>query len=241
MKPFVSVVIPAYNEEKRIGGSLRKIIDYAKSKPFAIEILVSDDGSLDATAETAKKELEASGTAYQVIRAPLNRGKGAAVKAAMLQAKGDYRLFSDADLSTPIEELDRFLPLLIEKKADVVIGSRAVKGANIQERQPFFREWMGRVFNCVAAAFAFRGIKDSQCGFKCFSSEAAEKIFTAQKLDGFSFDVEIVFLAQKFGFQITELPVTWINSAATKVKIFTDPAKMFWDVLRIRRLHRDTK
>lgn len=241
MKPFVSIVIPAYNEEKRIGESLQKIVQYAKTKPFSLEIIVSDDGSLDQTVAVAKKELTECGIEHQVIRAPINRGKGAAVRNAMLQAKGDYRLFSDADLSTPIGELDRFLPLLIEKKADVVIGSRAVPGAQIKERQPWFREFMGRVFNKIASLFAFHGIRDSQCGFKCFNKDASEKIFTAQKLDGFSFDVEIVFLAQKFGFQIVELPVVWVNSAATKVKVLSDPIKMFWDVLRIRRLHRETQ
>lgn len=238
MKPFVSIIIPAYNEEKRIGETLSKMIDYALSKPFALEIIVCDDGSLDGTVEAAKSILNASILPHQVMRAPMNQGKGAAVRRGMLAATGEYRLFSDADLSTPIEELDRFLPLLIDKKADVVIGSRALQGANIVEHQPWFRELMGRVFNQVATVFAFRGIKDSQCGFKCFTAEAAQKLFALQKLDGFSFDVELMFLAQKNGFRIAELPVTWINSAATKVKVLSDPIKMFWDVLRIRALHR---
>lgn len=238
MKPFVSVVIPAYNEEQRIGETLRKMVEYARTKPFALEIIVSDDGSLDATVEASKSILNSSVLPHQVLRAPMNQGKGAAVRRGMLAATGEYRLFSDADLSTPIEELDRFLPLLIEKKADVVIGSRALQGANIVEHQPWFRELMGRVFNQVATVFAFRGIKDSQCGFKCFTAEAAQKLFTLQKLDGFSFDVELMFLAQKSGFRIQEVPVTWVNSAASKVKVLSDPIKMFWDVLRIRAIHR---
>ena len=237
MKPFVSVVIPAYNEEKRVGDTLRKIVAYARTKPFALEIIVSDDGSLDGTVDAAKSVLSSSVLPYQVLRAPMNQGKGAAVRRGMLAATGEYCLFSDADLSTPIEELDRFLPLLIEKKADVVIGSRALQGANIVEHQPWFRELMGRVFNKVATVFAFRGIKDSQCGFKCFTAEAALKLFMLQKLDGFSFDVELLFLAQKLGFRIQEMPVTWINSAATKVNVLSDPIKMFWDVLRIRAIH----
>ncbi|HCM43310.1 MAG TPA: hypothetical protein DIS66_08395 [Candidatus Omnitrophica bacterium] len=238
MKPFVSVVIPAYNEEQRISETLCKIVNYALTKPFALEIIVSDDGSLDGTVEAVKSILNSSILPHQVLRASMNQGKGAAVRRGMLAAAGEYRLFSDADLSTPIEELDRFLPLLIEKKADIVIGSRAMQGANIVEHQPWFRECMGRIFNKVATIFAFHGIKDSQCGFKCFTAEATQKLFAIQKLDGFSFDVELIFLAQKNGFRIAELPVTWINSAATKVKVLSDPIKMFWDVLRIRAIHR---
>lgn len=237
MKPFVSIVIPAYNEEQRITDTLKRIGAYARTKPFIVEVIVSDDGSLDQTIPCAKAVLAESGISHQVLRAPANQGKGAAVRRGMLAASGEYRLFSDADLSTPIEELDRFLPLLIDKKADVVIGSRALQGANIVEHQPWFRECMGRVFNKVATVFAFRGIKDSQCGFKCFTAGAAQKLFLLQKLDGFSFDVELMFLAQKLGFRVQEIPVTWINSAASKVKVFSDPIKMFWDVLRIRAIH----
>lgn len=238
MKPFVSIIIPAYNEEKRIENTLRRILDYIRTKPYAVELIVSDDGSLDGTVSQSRNILKDSNVSYQVLTAPENQGKGAAVRRGMLAAAGEYLLFSDADLSTPIEELDKFLPLLIEKKADLVIGSRASDGANIVERQPLLRVLMGRIFNQVATIFAFRGIRDSQCGFKCFSRDAAAKLFSVQKLDGFSFDVELLFLAQKFKFKIIELPVTWINSAASKVHVFRDPILMFWDVLRIRWLHR---
>lgn len=238
MTPFVSIVIPAYNEENRISATLERVIQYLKTKPYTSEIIVSDDGSLDKTVSVAQLILKESGCSFKVLVAPENQGKGAAVRRGMLQAKGEYRLFSDADLSTPIEELDKFLPLLIEKKASIVIGSRAMAGANIVEHQPLLREVMGRVFNSVATIFAFRGIKDSQCGFKCLSREAAESLFAIQKLDGFSFDVELLFLAQKFKFNIVELPVTWLNSAASKVHVLRDPILMFWDVLRIRWIHR---
>lgn len=238
MKPFVSIVIPAYNEEKRVSATLKRIVEYSKTKPYPIEIIVSDDGSLDQTIRVAMDALKDSQISHQVLRAPENQGKGAAVRRGMQTASGEYRLFSDADLSTPIEELDKFLPILIEKKADVVIGSRAIGGANIVEHQPFFREWMGRIFNRVATLFAFKGIRDSQCGFKCFTREACELIFPVQKLDGFSFDVELIFLAQKNRLKVAELPVTWVNSAASKVRLFRDPLLMFWDVMRIRWLHR---
>ena len=238
MKPFVSIVIPAYNEEKRIPATLTRILEYAKAKPYPVEILVADDGSQDETIDAAEKILKSSSISYQVLRAPKNQGKGAAVRRGMQAASGEHRLFTDADLSTPIEELDRFLPLLIEQKADMVIGSRAVKGAKVMKHQPFFREWMGKIFNRIATVFAFSGIQDSQCGFKCFSRQAAEKIFNLQKLNGFSFDVEIVYLAQREKLRIMELPVIWVNSEASKVNVFRDPILMFWDVFRIRWLHR---
>ena len=133
MTPFVSIIIPAYNEEKRIATTLRRMIEYSQIKPHPIEIIVSDDGSSDQTLTVAREILSQSGVIHQILKAPKNQGKGAAVRRGMLAAKGEYRLFSDADLSTPIEELDKFLPLLIDGRADVVIGSRAVDGANIVE------------------------------------------------------------------------------------------------------------
>ena len=238
MTPFVSVIIPAYNEASRISSTLDRVSHFFKSKPYPFEVIVSDDGSLDETISVSTQILQGAGVDFQVLKAPVNQGKGAAVRRGMLSAKGTYLLFSDADLSTPIEEIDKFLPLLIEKKADVVIGSRAMAGANIVEHQPMLRELMGRIFNRVATLFAFRGIRDSQCGFKCFSRDAAIKLFSTQKLDGFSFDVELIFLAQKFKFKIIELPVTWLNSAASKVHVLRDPILMFWDVIRMRWLHR---
>ncbi len=238
MKPFVSVVIPAYNEEKRISATLNRIVEFLRTKPYSAEIIVADDGSLDSTVAVSQAALKNAQVSFQVLQIPENRGKGAAVRRGMLAASGEYCLFSDADLSTPIEELDKFLPILIEKKADVVIGSRSAVGANIVEHQPLFREIMGRIFNGVATLFAFRGIRDSQCGFKCFSRAAVDSLFAVQKLDGFSFDVELLFLAQRFQLKIVELPVTWLNSAASKVNVFRDPLLMFWDVMRIRWLHK---
>ncbi len=234
MVPYLSVVIPAYNEEKRLPRSLETVLGFLKKQPYASEIIVSDDGSQDRTVALAKDLLK--GFPHQILITHRNLGKGHAVRQGMLAATGEYVLFTDADLSTPIEEVARFLARL-EKDQDVVIASRDLPGSQVEIHQNFLRETMGKVFNRIACMFAFRGIRDSQCGFKCFRREAAQKLFTLQKLDGFSFDVEIVYLAQKLGLRLLELPVIWRNSAQSRVQVLRDPLMMFWDVLRIRRLH----
>lgn len=230
----LSVVIPAYNEEKRLPQSLAAVLDFLKNQPYESEIIVSDDGSQDRTVQVAEELLQ--GFPHQVLVTPQNRGKGHAVRQGMLAATGAYILFSDADLSTPIEEVTKFLARL-EKDQDVVIGSRALPDSQVEVHQNFLRETMGKVFNLVAQMWAFKGVRDSQCGFKGFRREAARKLFSLQKLDGFSFDVEIVYLAQKLGLRLLELPVIWRNSAQSRVQVLRDPLMMFWDVLRIRNLH----
>ena len=231
---FLSVVIPTFNEEKRLPQTLETVLAFLKKQSYGSEVIVSDDGSQDRTVAIAKELLK--GSAHQVLVAPQNRGKGYAVRQGMLAATGFYVLFTDADLSTPIEEVTRFLALL-EKDQDVVIGSRALPDSQVEIHQDLLRETMGKVFNLLAQLFAFKGIHDSQCGFKCFRREVARKLFGLQKLDGFSFDVEIVYLAQKLGFRLLELPVIWRNSAQSRVQVLRDPLMMFWDVLRIRSLH----
>jgi dolichyl-phosphate beta-glucosyltransferase len=230
----LSVVIPAFNEEKRLPQTLAAVMVFLKRQPYTSEIIVSDDGSQDRTVQIAGEFLR--DFPHQILVTPQNRGKGHAVRRGMLAATGDYVLFTDADLSTPIEEAERFLEHL-EKDQDVVIGSRALPGSQVEIRQNFLRETMGKVFNFLAQAWTFKGVHDSQCGFKGFRREAAQKLFRLQKLDGFSFDVEIVYLAQKSGLRLLELPVIWRNSTQSRVRIFRDPLKMFWDILRIRRLH----
>lgn len=232
--PYLSVVIPAYNEEKRLPQTLDAVMSFLKKQPYASEVIVSDDGSEDRTVHLARACL--GEFPHQVLTVLQNRGKGHAVRQGMLAASGDYILFTDADLSTPIEEVSRFLALL-EKDQDVVIGSRALPDSQVEVRQNFLRETMGKVFNWVAQRWTFKGIHDSQCGFKCFRREAAQKLFALQKLDGFSFDVEVVYLAQKLGFRLQELPVIWRNSAQSRVQVLSDPFRMFLDVLKIRSLH----
>lgn len=230
----LSVVIPAYNEEKRLPQSLAAVVAFLQSQPYTSEIVLSDDGSQDRTISLAEEFLR--DFPHQILKVPQNRGKGHAVRQGMLAATGDYVLFTDADLSTPIEEVTGFLERL-EKDQDVVIGSRALPDSRVEIHQNFLRESMGKIFNFIAQRWTFKGVHDSQCGFKCFRREAARKLFSLQKLDGFSFDVEIVFLAQKLGFRLLELPVTWRNSTQSRVQVLRDPLVMFWDVLRIRRLH----
>jgi len=231
----LSVIIPAFNEEARIGNTITEIVAYLLRQFYAWDIIVVDDGSSDRTVQVAKEKL--AGFSHVILENVTNRGKGYSVKRGMLEGKGKYLLFTDADLSTPIEELEKFL-VYLEKDCDMVIGSRAVEGSQVEIHQPRFREIMGRIFNRIARLLAFRGIHDSQCGFKCFKREAAHRLFSRQKLDGFSFDAEILYLAQKEGYRIKEEPVIWRNSVQTRVQIATDPFRMLVDLIRIRRLHR---
>lgn len=234
-KIYLSVILPAYNEERRIGKTLSEIIAFLKRQSYASEIIVSDDGSADATVNVSEKQL--SGFPHEILRAPENRGKGSAVRAGMMRGRGKYLLFSDADLSTPIEEVTEFIRRL-ENGYDVVLGSRALKESKIEIRQPPMRELMGKTFNKIARLFAFRGIRDSQCGFKLFKQEAARDLFGRQKLNGFSFDAEIIFLAQKLGYRILEAPVRWRNSKLTRVRLLSDSLQMFKEVVGIRWIHR---
>lgn len=230
---MISIIIPSYNEEERIGVSLEKIINYVKSENINAEILVVDDGSKDKTSEIASNFPE-----VRVIKQDKNRGKGAAVRRGMLEAKGDFRVFSDADLSTPIYEIKK-LKEQYQNGYDVCIGSRAVDYSMIKEHQPWYREMMGKTFNKIVQLLVVKGIKDTQCGFKGFKKEAAENIFSKQKIDGFAFDVELVFLAGKLNYKIIEIPVEWYNDERSKVNPITDSTKMFLEILKIRNLHRD--
>lgn len=238
MNVHLSVVVPAYNEEKRLPETLKKIKSFLKSRAFQSEIIVVDDGSSDRTAEIAEAELaDFSGS---VLRNPGNKGKGYSVRSGMLEAGGKYILFSDADLSTPIEEVESFLKIL-EGGTDIVIGSRALEESAVQVRQNFLRELMGKTFNRMARLLTFRGVKDSQCGFKIFTQKSARDLFSRQTLDGFGFDVELVYLAQKLGYKIVEQPVVWRNAAGSRVRIVSDSLNMFLDLLRIRWAHRALK
>lgn len=224
--PALSVVVPALNEEDRLPRTLERITSHLGRRGGAYEVLVVDDGSRDATAVRA----EAAGAI--VLRNEGNRGKGFAVRRGMLAARGARRLMTDADLSTPIEELDR-LSARMDEGHDVVIGSRAMAGARIEVRQPWYRENMGRLFNLFVRALAVPGVRDTQCGFKLFSAAAARDVFSATRLDGFSFDVEALFLARRKGYRIAEVPVLWRNDAASRVSLFRG-FLAFPDLLRIR-------
>ena len=224
--PDLSVVIPAFNEVARLPRTLERVTAFLREGSRSYEVLVADDGSTDDTAQKAR----AAGAT--VLRDDRNRGKGHAVRRGMLAARGRRRLMTDADLSTPIEELPRFLARM-DEGFDVVIGSRALPGSTIEVHQPWFRENVGRVYNLFVRALALPGLRDTQCGFKLWSARAAREAFSAARLDGFSFDVEALYVARKRGYRIAEIPVVWRNDAASRVGL-GGGSRAFPDLLRIR-------
>ena len=233
----LSVVLPAYNEEKLIYDTLRRISAYLDLKGSAWEVLVVDDGSKDRTQDVVLKYIqEHAGQAVRILRFDPNHGKGFAARQGMLAAKGRYVLLTDADLSAPIKESDKLIAA-IERGCDVAIGSRGVHAPGCDVRQSFKRRLSGRVFNFFVQALALPGIQDSQCGFKCFSSAATKKIFSEQKLDGFAFDVEALYLARRFGYRIAEVPIMWSEGRDSKINLFCDPILMLKDLLKIKTLH----
>ncbi len=227
-RPSLSVVIPAFNEARRLPATLARVHAFLDARGGPYQVLVVDDGSSDGTAEVAR----AGPGAVEVLRHAENRGKGHAVRAGMLFARGERRLMTDADLSTPIEDLAR-LEAEIERGFDVAIGSRAVAGAQIEVHQPLYRELMGRLFNRLVQLLLLPGLHDTQCGFKLWRADAAAAAFAACRLDGFSFDVEALYVARLRGLRIAELPVTWRNDAATRVGL-GGGAAAFADLVRIR-------
>lgn len=195
------------------------------------EVVVVDDGSSDGTARVAESF---SGRGVRTLRTPGNRGKGHAVRSGMLEAGRSFVLFSDADLSTPIEELEKLAAPVLAGRAQIAFGSRAVAGSVIEVSQPLYRVAMGKTFNLMVRAIALRGIHDTQCGFKLFTRHAARELFRRQRLDGFGFDVEILAIARRLGFPVAEVPVRWIDSADTRVRAVRDSVSMFLDLFRVR-------
>lgn len=229
-----STVIPAFNEADRIGPSIQRVWDYLRSRYGAggFEMIVVDDGSRDSTVAVVEQFM-ARAPELRLIRFSQNRGKGAAVRAGMMAATGEAVLFSDADLSTPIEEVEGALRLLADG-GDVVIGSRALAGSRILVRQHRLRESMGRLFNYLVRILLQIPFRDTQCGFKLFRREAAHAVFQRARIDGFAFDVEAVLIAMQLGYVVCEMPVRWINDPASKVTMSRHPAQMFADLWRIR-------
>jgi dolichyl-phosphate beta-glucosyltransferase len=229
---MLSIIIPAYDEEAMILGSLQKIHEHLGKQDLDYEILVVDDGSRDRTAKWAEHWFE-SNRRGRVLRLGANYGKGRAVRTGMLAARGDFRLFTDADSSTSITEIDGFWPEF-ERGFDIVIGSRALSESVVTRRQTTLRYTAGLVFRPLRKLLVLRGIRDTQCGFKCFSATAAEDIFSRMLSDGFIFDVEALFLANKLGYRIAEKPVIWTNDPDSKLDTISDSARMFWGLLEIR-------
>ena len=233
----LSIVIPAYNEERRLPQTLDRILEWAGQRSFALlELIVVDDGSRDGTASAVEKFREAHPT-VRLLRNPGNRGKGYAIRHGMQEARGEWILYTDADLSTPITEIATLHAAAVQHRADIAIGSRALNRALVEVHQPAFREYSGRFFNLVMRAATDLQFRDTQCGFKLFRSEAAKKIFPLQKQDGFSFDVEDLVIAKKLGLQAIEVPVRWSNVEGTKVR-FSQGLKSFTDLLQIRNDHK---
>lgn len=228
MRSF-SIIIPAYNEEQRLPGSLEAVKSYLDSKAFDfVEVLVVDDGSKDRTAQIVK-ETALRDSRVRLVSNPGNRGKGYAVRHGMQEAKGEWILFTDADLSAPIEELDKLIAAVKRENADGAIGSRAIDRSLVGRHQSFARELAGRTFNLLMRLATGLPYRDTQCGFKMLNSDAARVVSARQQSDGFGFDVEILYIAKKHGFRVLEVPVRWFNVEGTKVSMwngftaFADP------------------
>ena len=230
-----SLVFPAYKEADRIRRALRRAFGYLPTRYPSFEVIVVDDGSPDETTAVARETLSALGDG-RVITLPRNRGKGAAVRAGMLAARGEHVLFSDSDLSTPIEEESK-LAAALDAGADIAIGSRAHPEAEITKAQGIVRQSMGRTFNLGLRMLGLTRLRDTQCGFKMFRGEVAREIFSAARIDGFAFDVEILLLAGRAGYRIAEVPVEWENDPASRLHMVRDSLRMIREVLRIRWLY----
>jgi dolichyl-phosphate beta-glucosyltransferase len=230
--PLLSLVIPAYNEgaPDRLPHSLETIYTFVEAQNFPIEVVIVNNNSTDDTLKIA--EDAAVGHPYVHALTELRQGKGAAVKTGMLAATGDYLFICDADLSMPIEEVLKFLPSQTETY-DVAIASREAPGSQRID-EPEMRHIMGRVFNFIVKVIAVRGLNDTQCGFKCFRREVAHELFPLQTIDGWAFDVELLFIAQQRGYKIIEIPITWIYKTHSKIKPINDSISMVLETLKIR-------
>lgn len=228
---FLSIVIPAYNEERRLPDTLQHICAFLEHQAYSAEILIVDNNSSDNTYPLALEIAEKQRN-IRVLQEP-QQGKGAAVRRGMLQAKGEYRFMCDADLSMPIHEITRFIPPALTD-FDIAIASREAPGA-IRYNEPLYRHLAGRVFNQMIRFLAIPHLQDTQCGFKCFRAPIAEELFAKQTLIGWSFDVELLFVAQKSGYRIIELPIPWYFNSDSRVRVLSDSFHMLSDLLRIRR------
>ncbi len=228
-RPHLSIVIPCFNEERRLPATLTRVLAFLDTRPYSAEVLVVDDGSVDRTRDVAS----ASGDPrVRLLQYGRNEGKGFAVAYGSLRARGEWVLFSDADLSTPIEELDLFLRTA-EAGADVVMGSRAIAGARLEVRQPWWRERAGRAMNRLIRWTSALPYADTQCGFKLFSRVAVRDIFSNLTVRGWMFDVEALVIAAKFGYRVAEIPVRWVNSGDSRVRLSHSPGILV-ELLRIR-------
>ncbi len=239
--PFLTIVIPAYNEERRLPPSLRTVADYLRAQPWAAEVVVVENGSTDLTSEVVERFIRdevRDDDNFEVRLMHSAPGKGAAVKVGMLAGRGDFLFICDADFSMPVTEIGKFLPpAQAEHGYDVAIASRELPGA-VRYNEPFYRHLMGRVFNMLVRVLAVSGIQDTQCGFKCFTREAAQTVFPLQKIDGWGFDVEVLYIARQRKLRLTEVPIDWYYQTDSRVRPVHDTINMVRELLKIRRMGR---
>lgn len=232
MNPTYSIVIPAFNEGTRLGPTLEKVLGYVHAQKLEAEIVIVNDGSRDNTADIVRA-FAAKDPALRLVENPGNRGKGYSVRNGMLNARGQIVLFSDADLSSPIEEAPKLFQAL-EAGADIAIGSRWLRAETQTQRQPLHRQLFGRIFNLMLRVTLGLKFKDTQCGFKAFKRPAVQKIFPLQKTERWGFDPEILFLARKFKFKVKEVPVAWGHSGETRINPLVDGFRMFLEMMHVR-------
>ncbi len=231
MSPLLSIIIPALNEEHRLPENLRRVLDFVKAQSYASEVIVVDSGSEDQTSAVVERLIPEHDN-LRLYREAL-RGKGRAVRRGMMEASGEYRFICDADLSMPIENVNNFLPPALED-FDIAIASREVPGA-VRYDEPAYRHWIGRGFNLLVRLLAIPQFHDTQCGFKCFRGEVAEDLFSIQQLQGWGFDVEILFVAIKRGYRVVEVPIPWYFNPDSRVRLLPDSFGMFAELIQIRR------
>jgi dolichyl-phosphate beta-glucosyltransferase len=228
-EPFLSIVVPAYNEARRIRTTLESLCHFRESESYSIELIVVDDGSTDATVEAVSEF-----PAIRLFRNGRNYGKGFTVRHGVLEARGEFILFTDADLSTPIEEVEKLLSALQSSAADAAVGSRALERELIGTHQPWFRDLAGRFFNLLVRIFTGLRLHDTQCGFKLFRRSSTRRAFELMRVEGFGFDPELLFLIERTGGRMVEVPVIWNDNPATKVRFLRDSTRMFFDLIAIR-------
>lgn len=232
MKFDLTVIVPAYNEEKRIKKTLEIILNYLQKNTYGYEIIIIEDASTDKTFKIISDFKNKHKEKYiSIIKNKINLGKGYSIKQAIFKAKKQYVLFTDADNSTPISELPKFIKLV--EKYDVLIASRNLNKSKIT-KQPLYRRLPGKIFPILVRLLLIKNIKDTQCGFKMFKTDQAKKIFKKQTIKHWAFDAETLFISKKLGYSIKEIPVRWINDSDSKLKIFKDPFYMFIDLLKIK-------
>jgi len=228
--PFLSIIIPTYNEANCLPQTLEQVFDFLRNEDYSAEVIVVENGSSDNTYELAQS-LKSKYPNLRVLRNNI-AGKGKAVKRGMLEASGEYRIFCDADFSMPVTEIPRFIPPQLD--SDIVIASREVEGA-IRYNEPVYRHFTGRIFNTLIRLLALPKLHDTQCGFKGFRAVIAEDLFNHQSIEGWAFDVEILYIAKLRGYEVTELPIPWYYNAESKISVLRDSWRMFLDLLNVRK------